>query len=165
MYQQLQQLQLLQQQRAAGQLNNPSVQYMNLLGTQQRLSNPLVFPYLSYGFHSPTQTPAATAATLAPTTLNPASSTASTMGLGSSTPRLNLPGSNYWPSAVLNSLTSLSGVGGGGQHGTEPQPAVTTQATMPHDSAAAGIISNGSMYRTPPPAHQKSPAAPSKPTN
>lgn len=156
MYQQLQQ-QLLQQQRAAGQLSNPSppmLQYMNLLGTQQRLSSPLLFPYLSYGM-PPFQTNTPTAVTTsAPATPTLASSTAPTTG---PRPRLNMlspfTGSNYWPSssAALGSLTGLSGVGG---YGTDSQqPVATTHATIRPDLAAAAGTSN--MYRIPP--QQKNP--------
>lgn len=149
MYQQLQQLQLLQQQRAAGQLTTPPMlQYMNLLGTQQRLNNnPLLFPYLSYSmsqFRSPTPSVATTST---PPTPTPTVTSASAAG---SMPRLNLlspfTGSNYWssPSSALSGLTGLSGLG----YGTEPQPAVST--TDQPDSSP-----NGSVYRTPP--RQKSP--------
>lgn len=147
MYQQLQQLQLLQQQRAAGQLSSPPMlQYMNLLGTQQRLNNQLLFPYLSYGmsqqFHPPT--PPTTTASV-PATPTPAASLASATN---PMPRLNLlspfTGTNYWSSSPQSGLTGLSGMG----YGTDSQP-VTTVAQLDSSTAANGVPSPA-HYRTSP---------------
>ena len=148
MYQQLQQLQMLQQQRAAaGQLTNPPppmLQYMNLLGSQQRLSNPLLFPYLSYGMSQfPSTTPAAATTTSAPVT----APTPSAPSMTANVSRLNLLSPNYWssPSTAPSGLTSLSGIGG---YGTD-----STRVNSRPDTTAAGTIPSqysGTLYRTPP---------------
>lgn len=144
MYQQLQQLQLLQQQQQQQQLlqkqqqqqqqhtshlpTPPMLQYMNLLGTQSRLnnplSNPLLFPYLSYdAFHSPSSSSSSS------------SSTAVTSASASTMPRLNLlspftgsaaGGSNYWPHSSSGPGTGLSGVSGSA--GSDPS-SLATQST------------------------------------
>ena len=164
MYQQIQQLHLLQQQQQQQQkqqqqqqqqqrsslLSSPPVlQYMNLLGSQSRLNNPLLFPYLSYNmsqFRSPP--PLNNPALATPTTTTagisslPAASTVSS-ALSTAMPRLNLLSSNYWsnptPGGLSNLTSVLSNTGVGlvrGARGAEPQ-AAASRSTLPMAPAAS----------------------------
>ena len=152
MYQQLQQLQLLQQQQQQQQRNNPlsasppMLQYMNLLGgTQPRLNNPLLFPYLSYNMSQlRSLSPAATTATTSSTASSNTNAVAATIAaISSSTanplPRLNLlspfTGSNYWSQGLGNLTGALSGAAAGtaglGSGGAAVTTSTSTTSQVP----------------------------------
>ena len=174
MYQQLQQLQLLQQQRANQLSTPPMLQYMNLLSTQSRLNNPLLFPYLSYSmsqFRSPSPimtSPIVTSTIAATPSPPPPVSYASGSPSTSSLPRLNLlsslSGTNYWQSSALSGLGGGAGGGAGGTGyavsdaqrvtSTPPQargtglPMATPQTAGFPQTSTTGVAGNTSLLNS-----------------
>lgn len=118
MYQILQQQQELRKQQQQQQLAghpSPMLQYMNLMGTSPQLTNPLVFPYLSYNLSSFNHTPVSMASsTTAPPPLTaPAASVTNPHSIMSSAsmpklhPLSSFQETGYWPqSSTVGSLTA-----------------------------------------------------------